>query len=239
MAKGDAVGDVASVNAAAVLTVKPGAGVEWIIHNIFHEAEVELYVVKSTNELLFDDAAAKGSWSAYFFHLTNTQYLKVKNTVGTASMLGAVADDGGSQTDETDEANDTSANDMVLLPATPAVNDAYYFGSGLTFNILTVNIGTAGAGTWTITWEYWNGSAWAACVDISDGTTGFTAAAGNHNVTHTPQSNWAKTTINTVEAYWARARVSAYTSITTQPKGTQSWVYNCKFIGYDGIVSKE
>ena len=88
MAKGDAVGDISSVNAAAVLTIQPGAGIEWIVHNIFHEAEVELYVVKSTNELLFDDAAAKGSWSAYFFHLTNTQYLKVKNTNAGAKLIG-------------------------------------------------------------------------------------------------------------------------------------------------------
>ena len=88
MARGDAVGDISSVNAAAVLTIQPAAGVEWIIHNIFHEAEVELYVVKSTNELLFDDAATKGSWSAHFFHLTDTQYLKVKNTNAAAKLIG-------------------------------------------------------------------------------------------------------------------------------------------------------
>ena len=88
MAKGDAVGNVLSVNAAAVLTIQPGAGIEWIVHNIFHAGEVELYVVKSTNELLFDDAAAKGSWSAYFFHVTNTQYFKVKNTNAGAKLIG-------------------------------------------------------------------------------------------------------------------------------------------------------
>lgn len=88
MARGDTVASISSVVAAAVKTIQPGAGIEWIIHNIYHEAEVELYVVEGANELLFDDAAAKGSWSAYFFHLTNTHYLKVKNTNVGAKLIG-------------------------------------------------------------------------------------------------------------------------------------------------------
>ena len=88
MAKGDAVGNLASVSAAAVLTIQSGAGVEWIVHNIYHEAEAELYVVKSTNKLLFNSAAAKGSWSAYFFHVTNVQFFEVKNTNAGAKLLG-------------------------------------------------------------------------------------------------------------------------------------------------------
>ena len=88
MAKGDAVASVSSVNAAAVKTIQPGSGVEWIIHNIYNEAEAELYVVEGSNELLFDDATVKGSWSAYFFHLTNTHYLKVKNTNAASKLIG-------------------------------------------------------------------------------------------------------------------------------------------------------
>ena len=88
MAKGDAVTSVSSVNAAATKTIQPGAGIEWIVHNIYYEAEVELYVVEGANELLFEAASAKGSWSAYFFHLTNTHYLKVKNTNAGAKLIG-------------------------------------------------------------------------------------------------------------------------------------------------------
>ena len=88
MVKGDVVASVSSVAAAAVKTVQPGAGIEWVVHNIYHEAEVELYVVEGATELLFDDAATKGSWSAYFFHLTNTHYLKVKNTNAGAKLIG-------------------------------------------------------------------------------------------------------------------------------------------------------
>ena len=88
MAVGDTVAGISSITAAATITIKPGSGAEWIIHNIYHEAEVEIYIVEGSNELLFDDAAAKGSWSAYFFHLTNTHYLKVKNTNAGSKLIG-------------------------------------------------------------------------------------------------------------------------------------------------------
>ena len=88
MAQGDAVGHISSVNAAGTLEIRPDAGVEWIIHNIYHEAEVELYVSDSANNLLFDSAAVKGSWSGHFFHITNTQWLKVYNTNAGSKLMG-------------------------------------------------------------------------------------------------------------------------------------------------------
>jgi len=136
---------------------------------------------------------------------------------------GGVADDGGVQTDETVAAQNATANDMTLLPAVPVAGDAYYFGHAKVFDVMKLNIGTAGAGTWTITWEYWNG-AWVALADVTDGTTGFTAAAGNREVTFTRPGDWATCAVATITLYWIRARVSAYTDITTQPKGTQSWI---------------
>jgi len=135
-------------------------------------------------------------------------------------------------TDETAYANDTTANNMTLLPAAPATGDMYYFGrTDETFSTMQLNLGTQGVGTWTITWEYYDSvtSGWLTCADIVDGTSGFTAAAGWHDVTHTIQTGavhaWGATEINGTTAYWIRANVSAYTDITTQPKGTQCWVY--------------
>ena len=88
MAKGDTVASISSVSAAAVKTVQPGAGVEWIIHNVYHEAEAELKIVEGSNHLLFEASGGKGSWSAYFFHLTNTHYLEVKNTNAASKLIG-------------------------------------------------------------------------------------------------------------------------------------------------------
>jgi hypothetical protein len=136
----------------------------------------------------------------------------------------AFADDGGTIVDETTEANNTTVDNMNLTPDPAAPDDAYYFGrADEKFSTLQLNVGQAGTGTYTIVWEYWSGAAWATCVGIDDGTSEF-KTLGWHDVTHTVQAGWAKTTVDSVEAYWIRAKVGAGNS-TIQPLGTQCWVY--------------
>ncbi|HEY5141218.1 MAG TPA: right-handed parallel beta-helix repeat-containing protein, partial [Methylococcales bacterium] len=94
---------------------------------------------------------------------------------------------------------------------------------------------TQGAGTWTITWEYWNGSAWTALSSVTDNTTGFTAVAGTYDITYTFPTDWAKTTVNSTTKYFVRARVSAYTSITTRPLGAQSYGYGSIYFPTNNI----
>ena len=131
---------------------------------------------------------------------------------------------GSVYTDETANAQSAAANDMTLLPAVATANSAYYFGHAQKFDFLTLNIGTPGVGTgWTIAWEYWNG-AWVALAGVTDGTSAFQAAAGNHNVVFTQPGDWATTAVNAVTLYWIRARLTAITTETTQPKGTQAWI---------------
>ena len=145
----------------------------------------------------------------------------------TASIMkGAVADDGGSQTNETAAANNATTNDMTLLPSTPAVDDAYYFGATDKFWQLELDIGQNGSGVWTIDWEYWNG-AWTSLSSsgLNDGTDGFRAGTGTKYVRFDPPSNWTTSTEQSITAYWVRAIVTAYTSITTQPLGTRSYTW--------------
>ena len=145
----------------------------------------------------------------------------------TYSVSSAVADDGGVQTDETAAANDDTLDDMVLLPAIPALNDAYYFAYNATFERIRLNQGTRGVGTWTINWEYWNGAGWAVLSGVDDPTNGFRpAAAGTYKISWLVPGDWATTIVAGLGPYyWIRARVTAYTSITTQPKGTRAWIY--------------
>jgi hypothetical protein len=143
-----------------------------------------------------------------------------------APVGGAVADDGGVQTDETVPASNDATNDMTLLPAVPSVDDAYYFGHPSLWDWLELRMGTAGNGTWDIDWEYWNGAAWASLADVIDNTSGF-RVTGTRLVLFTRPLDWVQTTIGGIAGlYWIRARVSAYTSIVTQPKGTRafSWI---------------
>jgi len=144
-------------------------------------------------------------------------------TYSPAALDGAIADDGGVQTDETAAANNPTANDMTLLPAVPAVNDAYYFGLSTLWDWLSLNIGQAGAGTWTIVWEYWNGSTWATLPGAYDTSNGF-RNGGYQSLTFSRPGDWATSSILLMNLFWVRARVSAYTSVTTQPLGTQAWI---------------
>lgn len=126
-------------------------------------------------------------------------------------------DDGGAFATETSDASNWTASDVTLLPATPAENDAFYIGDAAKFNEVYISIGTLGAGTWTITWEYWNGSAWTAISSTED----FKSTVG---IVLTGMSNWATCEVDGVTLYWIRGRVSAYTSITTQPLGSTVWI---------------
>ena len=147
---------------------------------------------------------------------------------GGNAVGGAKAYDHGEAvpyTDETTEANNATANDMTLLPATPAVDDAYYFGYATAWDWANINIGTAGAGTWTITWEYWNGSIWVALPSdrFYDTSNGF-RASGMQSISFHRPGDWVGYDVDGVTLFWIRGRVSAYSSVTTQPLGTQAWI---------------
>lgn len=144
-------------------------------------------------------------------------------TQSPGAVDGAIADDGGVQTDETTEANSAAPNDMTLLPGVPQVDDAYYFGLGDPWDWLCINIGQAGAGSWTIVWEYYNGATWVTLPNVYDTSNGF-RSSGKQSVAFQRPDDWGTQSILLLDLYWIRGRVSAYSSITTQPLGTQAWI---------------
>lgn len=158
-----------------------------------------------------------------------------QNVLGGMPAQYARYDDGGVFTNYDIAANNATAADFFVVAVAPAVNDAFYVGSATTFKEVDFLFSTQGVGTWTNTWEYWNGAAWVTVNTPSDGTTSFKAATTVHaRVTHVPQTNWATTTVNGVSAYWLRSRVSAFTSITTRPVCTQLWVIPVETSGSSG-----
>ena len=134
-------------------------------------------------------------------------------------VKGAAQDNGGVFTDYTPEAQSSATNDVLLLPAVPVVDDAFYFGFDIPAGMATVDVDQAGEGTWAITWEYYNGSSWTALSGVDDRTSAF-SVLGRNIVIWTVPADWSTTTIVTISAYWVRARVSTFSSITTQPKGS-------------------
>lgn len=139
-------------------------------------------------------------------------------------LSSAQADDGGVFTDETIVARNDTPDTMTLLPATVAVGDAYYFGAIGPFDRIELNISTAGEGDWVVVWEFWSGAAWDAVGDIVDNTDGF-KLPGLIDILTPSTPGWVATTVNSVTAYYVRARVTSVTTTTTQPLGQTATVF--------------
>lgn len=135
------------------------------------------------------------------------------------NLDGAVLDDGGTTTDLTTEANSDTADDIDLLPPSPAVDDAFYFGRNETFDDIVIDISTAGSGTWSIVWEYWDGGSWVGTPTITDDTNGF-RNGGKNTVKWDVPGDWGKTDVGGItDLYWVRGRVETFSSISQQPLG--------------------
>ena len=154
----------------------------------------------------------------------NTFYGHFRGVAGKI-IYAAQADDGGAFTDENIAANEQTEDDMTLLPAVPAVNDAYYFGFEVQRDSFSLYISQAGDWVGTIVWEYWDGGAWTALSDflpVTSDDRNF-EVAGQNDFSWTVPGDWATVAVNGLTAYWIRARVSVYTGITTQPLGRNAW----------------
>jgi hypothetical protein len=187
-----------------------------------------------TNIIITPLESGTATRTAWINQITSTVFQIGVTSSAASSPIAVYAGqsiDGGVVVDETVATNNGAANDMTLLPATPTTNDAYdfvYNSAALgaqSFGGITINIGTSGVGVWTVTWEYLaSDGTWKALAGVVDGTVGFTAATGNQTVTWTIPQDWVSATAYGKTGCHVRARVSAYTSIVTQPLGTQAWL---------------
>ena len=88
MAKGDAIGNIASVAAAGYLNLQPGSGEEWTIHNITYAGAVEIYCYDGTNNLKCLADSTFGGFYGTVLHCTNTRYYRIKNVSAGAFLCG-------------------------------------------------------------------------------------------------------------------------------------------------------
>lgn len=139
-------------------------------------------------------------------------------------------------TSYTTEINNATADDVIWWPASPAVDDAFYFGFYSPGRILTLSIGTAANFSATFAWEYYDGSSWVALPNVVDNTDNL-QVAGQQQVSWDMPFDWAETTVNSVTSYFVRIRISAFTSATTIGAGNQGfwesgvWIVNVDSIG--------
>ncbi|MEM3623438.1 MAG: hypothetical protein QXR76_06700 [Candidatus Bathyarchaeia archaeon] len=88
MAVGDVKSGISSIAAGAYLDIQPPSAEEWVIHNIYHESDVQLEFYDGTNSLIFDTDAGAGVYAKYAFHVTNSIRIRVKNTAAAAKLIG-------------------------------------------------------------------------------------------------------------------------------------------------------
>lgn len=138
------------------------------------------------------------------------------------ALRSAKLDDGGVFTTVTDQLNDPDAGTATLLPVVPVVGDAVYFGAVAPIAALVVVIDTAGAGDYAVTWQVWDGGAWVTPAGLVDGTQNLTVA-GTRSVTVPSAEIQVATAVDGVTAYWLRASVSAFVSLTVQPVASYAY----------------
>lgn len=160
------------------------------------------------------------------------------------NLMAAQSYNGSVYTDETEYAKNLTSGyvqgeEMVIMQASPAVGHAYVWGADRPFARLELWKNVTGSGTWTITYEYWNGSSWSALSNVVDGTGNYrTANPGamtGQSVSWDPPTDWVANTLNGKGPYYyVRARVSAFTSMSTRPRGMGARVQDgLDYVFYD------
>jgi hypothetical protein len=109
--------------------------------------------------------------------------------------------DAGTYTDKTTVVNDSTQTPFTVFAAVPASNDCLFLG-------LQTALQTAGVGTPTLTWEYWNGTAWTALTVTEIDTDSSTFEASGRFTWSMPYG-WATTSVNSSTQYWVRGRLSS------------------------------
>ncbi|HXV42960.1 MAG TPA: hypothetical protein VEC96_07845, partial [Anaerolineae bacterium] len=162
--------------------------------------------------------------SAGTFGTSTEQGLYISNKQVVAQLSHIFVDDGGSFGSNLFPVSGA----FQLWPASPAVDDAVYFGisTALTnsgpFDNLIFDITTpaSATGSYTGRWEYWDGlnTDWLL-LNATDNTGVSTSfdTAGYNSVHWEPPLRWEPTAVNGVTGYWVRNRLSALSGTGTPP----------------------
>lgn len=79
MAVGDVIASSLIASTSGYLTIQPSGTVEWVVHNIVHGSDAELWGVSNLASAKIDVHAGAGMWAGQFFHNTNINYYSVRN----------------------------------------------------------------------------------------------------------------------------------------------------------------
>lgn len=84
----DVASGLSSVAASGYLDIQPSGTVEWVIHNIYHESDIQLEYYDGSLSCIFDTDPGAGVYAKYAFHCTSARRIRVKNTAASAKLIG-------------------------------------------------------------------------------------------------------------------------------------------------------
>ena len=79
MAVGDIIASSIVATTSGLLNIQPTGTEEWVIHNINHQSDAELWIVSTAASSKIDSHSGNGGWNSFFFHTKNNNYYMVKN----------------------------------------------------------------------------------------------------------------------------------------------------------------
>jgi len=105
-----------------------------------------------------------------------------------------------------------------------------YVGYDEPFKEANFTLSTPASANWAGTWEYWNGSTWAA-LSPTDGTADMTQS-GKVEKAPPPMATWARCAVNNVTRWWWRLRTTA--AGATQPVVAGGGLTGRNYITFSG-----
>lgn len=181
--------------------------------------------VRGTTALLDDPILTmrpyvrNGGASGYVAAGETVSYTRPRLQDLSTIKLQKTTDDGANYTDYSANVIDNGAGVATLSSLDTVANgDWIVVGGPVPFMGAAMDMSTnVNANAATLTAEYWNGSAWTALTNVTDGTASGGATFGaDGQITWTMPADWASSTINAIAAYWVRLSVSAALDASTE-----------------------
>lgn len=145
------------------------------------------------------------------------------------------SDDGGSFTDNTDEANSVAGTAFDVFASTPANADKIYFGNDLKFYGITSRLLPVGvdSGSTNIVWEYWNGT-WNT-ITPSENVSSASDFMANGRITFAvdDMADWVTTAVDSSDSLYFLRAVATAADYSTAPKAVHF------ALDQDSVVSEE
>ncbi len=127
---------------------------------------------------------------------------------------------GGGFSTELTDANDAGLNDVAFFDGDPEDGDIFYIGhDDIPFRLAWFDIGVAGVGVYSYSWEYYNG-AWSPLTNVSDTTNSFQGAGDGLALSFDLPEDGTQVSVNGATMYWIRGTLD-YTSHTVAPLGSR------------------